>query len=269
MPTILRASFRAAATISIAALASAQDGQLDRVGRAAHDGDSKKSSSKGFSIDLDDDDDDGGLFSFLVQLPLELPQTMLGDHGGATAFAFYPYESGGGYWDVEGPPESVERWSFQPRLERGSDFRGLERTGVGLVVEHASRLVIDTTWSRWTEDVSSGTDDLDLGDANLCYRFACNDYAAFRAGAGVNWLDDDGGSEAGFNVTYAVDFLPGSPLTAGMEVDVGTVGEASQFHFRAALGAVLGPAEGFASWDRFDFGDTELDSFNLGVRLWL
>jgi hypothetical protein len=202
--------------------------------------------------------------------PFALPRELLRDGGGEARFARYPYaegDEGRGFWLRAG--DGAAEWSLRPRWELGGDLDDLERTGLGLELEHARRFGLDAAWSRWVEDVDGGgSDEVDLGDANLVYRFAQSPYAAFRAGLGVNVLDDKGGTELGLNATYGAHFLPARPLSAGFELDLGTSGGDGLLHLRAELGLVVSRFELLAAWDHFDVDGDELRSVALGLRAW-
>lgn len=262
--------------------ASAQ-GKLDRVSEAARDDDGHDDDEHD-EHDPDDwywsgeddgdffDDPLGTLIGWTVLAPFLLPRMALEDPGETGRFLEYPYREGPGYWRFASadPLEQPRRWSLRPRVEAGTDFDDLERFGLGLVLEHASRFGLDATWNRWREDLGGGaTDELDLGDLNLVYRFAQGSSTAFRAGLGLNALDDELGSEFGFNTTYGVEFFPARPLTGALELDFGTLGDATQLHFRAELGFVLERFGLSATFDHFDIDDVELHSFGLALRGWM
>ncbi|MSR64047.1 MAG: hypothetical protein EXS08_16620 [Planctomycetes bacterium] len=264
---------------------AAQDGKLDDVRDAVRDGDDHEHGDE-HDHDYDDDydwedalfeavEDDwfgenvGGAFAFLVLLPFRGPREGLADEGFAPArFQEYPGRRGPGYWLA---PEDVhvdKRWSFRPRAELGSDFDDLERTGLALELEHENRFGLDLAWSRFREDLGAVTDELDLADANLVFRFAQGPRAAFRAGLGVNYLNDSFGEDYGFNSTYAATFLPAERVTLGFEGDLGTLGDATLRHVRASLGFVLERFELYAAYDAWGLDSAELDSFSLGLRAW-
>jgi len=268
------------ALLVLARPALAQDGRLDRVGEATRDG-GHGDDGDPFDEAFDDDswdwqegDERGGFFedplgsilAWTVQLPFLVPRSALGDDGGPTCFAEFP--GAAGFWHREG--EGVaRRWSVRPRLERGTDFDALERTGFGLELEHASRFGLDLAWSHWREDLEAGgTDSLDLADANVVVRFAQNARTAWRAGLGLNVLHDEHGEELGINGTYAATFLL-DPFSAGFELDLGTLGDATLVHGRLELGWTLRRLGLLASYDTYDIDGVELHAFTLGTRLWL
>lgn len=259
-----------ASLAAFSAGAAAQDGKLERVSETVRDG---------FSAAEPDGDwewgggfDDGMfalLFEFLMALPVEVPRALLHDEGSTAGFAERPYSGPAGFWLAE-PDPGASAWSLRPRLEFGTDFGDLERTGLALQAEHASRLGFEVAWSHWSEDTGGGSrDELELGDANFVVRLAQGPTAAVRAGLGFNWLHDDYGSELGFNSTYAVELLPARPWHAGFELDLGTLGDAFYMHLRAEAGLLLGPLELYAAYDNFDLDGVDLDSLAVGLRGWL
>lgn len=211
----------------------------------------------------------GVVIEYTVLLPFAAPRQALADVGFARgAFQPYPQRDAPGYWLTGEAAAGGRDWSSRPRAEFASDFDDLERVGFGLQLEHAGRFGFDGAWSRWREDLGAGTDELDLYDANLVYRFAQGPRAAFRAGLGLNGLHDAGGDDLGLNATYGADFLVGEFATLGFELDLGTLGDARLLHLRPTLGLVLERFELFASFDHHDLDGAELRSYGLGLRAW-
>lgn len=262
---------------------AAQDGKLDQVRDAVRDGDEHDHGDE-YDHDHDDDwledalfdavEDDwfdgcGHALEFILLVPFRGPREALGDEGFAPArFQSYPGRSGPGYWIAPEDVRADKRWSFRPRAELGSDFDDLERTGLAFELEHERRFGLDVAWNRFHEDLAVGTDELDLADANLVFRFAQGPRAAFRAGLGVNYLNDTFGEDYGFNSTYAATFLPGERVTLGLEGDLGTLGDATLRHCRASLGFVLERFEVYAAYDAWGIDSADLDSFSVGLRAW-
>jgi len=262
---------------------AAQDGKLDDVRDAVRDGDDHE---HGDEHEYDDDDDwedalfdaaeeswfdesFGKAFTFVVLLPFRGPREGLEDAGFAPArFQEYPGRRGPGYWIAPDEARADKRWSFRPRAELGTDFDDLERTGLAFELEHENRFGLDVAWSRFHEDLAVGTDELDLADVNLVYRFAQGPRAAFRAGLGVNYLNDTFGEDYGFNSTYAAMFLPAEHLTLGFEGDLGTLGDATLWHLRGSIGFALERFELYAAYDAWDVDSADLDSFSVGLRAW-
>lgn len=214
----------------------------------------------------------GGLEVLLentLLLPWRAPRLFLGDTDFAPAgFADDPRRAGAYWLEAEDGALDGRRLALRPRLELGTDFDDLERTAVGLELEHASRFGLDFEWARWREELASGgTDELDLGSLDLVYRFAQSAQVAFVSGVGLNVLDDASDTDYGFNTTYGATFLT-RPFVLTFEADLGTLGEATVTHLGASLGCRLGRVELFAGWDRREIGSAELPSYSLGLRGW-
>jgi hypothetical protein len=67
-------------------------------------------------------------------------------------------------------------------------------------------------------------------------RIGPSERAQFRAGLGMNWLDDPIDTDLGFNFTYGADFFPGRPWILSATLDWGTLGSAELFRFRTSVG---------------------------------
>jgi len=268
---------RALLVLALANAAGAQDGRLDEVReevRDEHDDDEPSS----HSYDFDDDDDWFGalcgdsfalLFDGLLYLPFRAPRALLGDADFERAtFQLYPGRAGAGYWLTGEERDDGRKLALRPRVELGSDFDDLERTAFGLELEHMSRFGLDLEWARWREDLGAGgTDELDLGEFDVVYRFAQGRSAAFFSGVGLNVLSDDVDTDYGVNATYGATFL-GGPFTLGFDADLGTLGDATLTHLGATGGVVLDRFELFAGYDTWDIGDARLSSWSLGLRGW-
>lgn len=253
--------------------ALAQDGTLDDVREEVRDG-----PERGGHEGYDDDDEDDWLGFFLgdvcfdaldavLLLPFHGPRALLGDADFERAtFQEYPGREGSGYWNT-GLGEG-RRLALRPRVELGSDFDDLERTAFGLDLEHASRFGVALEWARWREDLGAGgSDELDLGELDVVYRFAQSSTAAFWSGVGLNVLDDELETDYGVNATYGAAFLA-TPLTFGFDADLGTLGDATLTHLGFSAGVVLERFELFAGYDSWDIDSARLTSWSLGLRGW-
>ena len=141
----------------------AQDGKLDGVRSAVHDEDDRDDRDDHDHDDSWDDDEseDGTIVGWwleqVILCPFTLPRLALADQGlEPVYFRDYPGDGGPGYWLIA-PEEGShpKRWSTQVLVEAGSDGDDLERLGGVLRVEHASRLGLDISWGRWTEDLAA------------------------------------------------------------------------------------------------------------------
>lgn len=161
-------------------------------------------------------------------------------------------------------------WSLRTALEYGTDFDGVERIGTMARIETAVRFGLEAEWNHYREDLpGGGSDTLNLGDANLIYRFAQGDRGEMRTGIGLNWFADGPARDYGFNFTYGGDFHVGDPWITSFEIDLGTVGDATRFHGRATVGAVWGPCELTAGFDYESLDSVGLPSWSVGMRIWL
>lgn len=227
----------------------------------------------------DDDDDDVSFFGqligpsvlFAVTSPWAVPMYVLKDDNSITAsFPAAPYTDGNpGYLVPAGnAPELTRDWAGRLTLEVGSDFDNLGLAGGRLQLDSARRFGLDSSWTRLTEDVFGGQDELWIGDANLVYRFAQSEAAQFYTGLGVNWAADHGDGDLGFNFTYGADWFPARPWVLSAQLDLGTLGEASLFHTSATLGLLLDRFELFTGVDYLNLEGNSLPGAITGLRVW-
>lgn len=213
----------------------------------------------------------------VVTAPAWLPNSATGDtYSEWGYFPRYPYQPPNGYMLIgpyhetpfdEKPPQRL----FAGRLNTayGTNFNNLDWLDSQLLVETTSRLGFDADWRWLTEDSAPpGSRELNLGDANLFFRFAQGSTLQARAGLGFNWLADSLGSEYGGNFTYALDWYPIQPLVFSFESDLGWLGDTSLIHLRATSGVTWKGAEAFLGYDFLDIGQFQLHGLLAGVRLW-
>lgn len=181
-------------------------------------------------------------------------------------FADYPWSPGTSGVMRRGLQKN---WSGSVLFEYGSSFDGLDRQGVGFLVEHSSRIGIDFKWDSYVEDLGNGwTDELHLTEINVLCRVAQSENYLIRAGMGVNVLGDAFGTDAGFNVTTKADFFPVKPIVISGEVDVGTIGDAEMFHVSGKIGCMWDRFELFGGYDYRTIGGVPLKGPMLGVQVW-
>ncbi len=207
---------------------------------------------------------------FGVTAPWSIPRSLVGDKDEVLWMAEYPYanDRDGYFVTDESKQDWSKPWSGRFLAESGTDFDGLQKHGGKLRLDTSSRWGLDTEWNFRRESLSSGHDTLWNGDANVIYRFAQSQRAAFYTGLGVNWLSDRLGGNAGFNFTYGADFFPADPWVLSGSIDWGTLGHATQFHGRATVGVMLNRLEVFTGYDYLRIGGTSLPSFVAGVQLY-
>lgn len=198
------------------------------------------------------------------------PHLALGDQFSApSSFRDYPGQTDPGYmwigedWSATGKPYSV-----RASVEYDNDLEDLSRIGTKLLVETKQRWGIDTQWNQYFENRPGRVDELTTGDLNLTFRFAQSETMQFRSGLGVNFLHNRGGTDAGFNFTYGVDWYPTKLLISSTEIDWGYVGNASLFHFRTTLGVHYRRLETYVGYDYTNIETVELNGLVSGIRVW-
>ncbi|MEZ6114963.1 MAG: hypothetical protein R3C28_00070 [Pirellulaceae bacterium] len=161
----------------------------------------------------------------------------------------------------------TDTWNARFRADYGGDFDQLSRFGFDFLAVADRSFGIDTSVNmNWEELSPFDRDHLWLGDVNLVYELVHTQRFKGRAGAGVQWLADSYGGEAGFNLTLGVDWQIAKRLIATGEVDLGTLGAAEHFHTKATLGYALGDnVEWFASYDHRDIGGVVIDGVSTGL----
>ena len=186
-------------------------------------------------------------------------------------FPHYPYENGTpgfmvGEWDA---PTTGYSAHLRTRFEYAEDFDDLSRFGGRVLLEHTSRFGLDSSFDFHTEKLSAiSTDNLSVGDVNVVFRFAQSDHLIMRTGLGVNWYDDDLGSDIGFNFTYGGDIFPIKPWVLSAELDWGTLGETGLFHTRGTIGVQLNRATIYTGYDFLNIGNAQVHGLVGGVELW-
>ena len=114
------------------------------------------------------------------------------------------------YDDTTNPPET---FPFAIRFDADyvDAFDNLDRINGHLLISTASRFEFDARCQHLAEHLADGRQDqLWNGDCNVTYRFAQSEFAQFRAGLGINWLNDPTQTDLGFNFTYGADLSPRS-----------------------------------------------------------
>jgi hypothetical protein len=132
-----------------------------------------------------------------------------------------------------------------------------------------SRLEVDGRIEHLGENrPNAQTDELWIGDCNVMFRFAQSSAAQFRAGLGVNWLNEPTQTDLGFNFTYGVDVFPVRPLVFSAVMDAGTLGHAGLFRIRTTAGVAYKRLELYTGYEYTDIGRTHWNGLIGGVRLW-
>lgn len=158
--------------------------------------------------------------------------------------------------------------SMRLALEYAADLDGVHRPAGYFVLDTTLRLGLESGWSHYMEVDNGEIDRLTLGDINLMFRFAQNEYVQFRMGVGPRFFMGEGVTAVGFNFTYGMDIFPVKPLTIGLHGDLGNAGYAGLAHGRITVGVVLGPVELYAGWDALAIGKTRYNGPVGGLRAW-
>lgn len=211
----------------------------------------------------------GYLAGAVVTSPFWVPHQMLGDDLSTSfSFARFPYADGTGY-ATRGDPSGARFWSAQFAADYATTFNDLDSIGGRFVLNTSSRFGFDGSGKHFEEHLSGGRHDaLWLGDANLVYCFAQNGQMQWRTGLGVNWLDDARRADVGFNFTYGFDWFPRRPWVVSTEIDWGSLGRSSLFHFRSTVGVIYNRFEAYTGYEYYDFDRVQTNALIGGVRVW-
>jgi hypothetical protein len=205
-----------------------------------------------------------------VTTPFWAPPVWLNDNWNTPGyFPRFPYDQSSGYISTDGRPSGTRPMAGRFDLEYIENFDHLENLSGRLLIETTPRFGLDAGFSYLDERLSQARRDrLWLGDCNLVYRFAQGDWGEFRTGLGANWLTDSGGTDLGFNFTYAADIFPVKPWVISSGIDWGTLGRAQLFRFRATAGVILHGIEAYTGYEYADIGRGHWNGLVAGLRLW-
>ena len=273
-----------------AALSSvAQDGTLATIRQDVREGmpsqpataspapDRPQGNSQSDNSNLTDEDKTNLFFAsvwgagIVASSPIWVPHAMLEDDSFTSPgyFLHFPYDGASGY--IKTDPQSVPTKLFAVRLdvEYAETFDRLDKYGGHLLIETAPRLGFEASAYRLEEHLTSGGwDQLQMGDCNFVYRFAQGDWGEFRAGLGLNWLNDSHSTDLGFNFTYAADLYLKKPWILSATIDAGTLGDVGLFRFRTTAGVVFHGVEAYTGYEYTNIGRTYWNGLIGGVRFW-
>lgn len=207
---------------------------------------------------------------YTVTSPFWAPYTFLDDRlSNSGYFLHFPYDGGEGYIRLDDGADGARPFSARLDFEYIDPFGRLDIVDSHLLVDTGSRFGLTASFVHLEERLPSGGHDaLQLGDCNAVFRFAQNQYAEFRSGLGMNWLNDSHGTDLGFNFTYAADLYPRKPWVLSATIDGGTLGHAGLFRFRTTAGVVLHGIETYAGYEYTDIERTHWNGLVAGLRLW-
>lgn len=166
-------------------------------------------------------------------------------------------------------PQYLKPWAVRASLEDGHDFGRVNRLGGRFAVDTGWRFGLTTNWDFFRETLPNGRgDEAVLGDVNLTYRLAQNDWLQLHTGLGARLLFDRHNTRAGLNFLYGADLFLAKPLVLSGLVDLGTLNHAYVVRARATLGWQVGRCEVFGGYDVLRVGDVHLHGPLLGLRVW-
>lgn len=222
-------------------------------------------------------DNDGGLNDLAGELigaaaiatvsaPFVVPRAMLGDEGGRGYYPDYPYDQNSSSVVFDDTQPGAHSSLIVLQADYGSDLDNINFGRGRIFGDIDMRIGFDAEATFLNEDLATGNDDLALGDVNLTYRFAQDEYWQFRAGLGVNWLHDSAGTEAGFNSTYTVEWFPTDPVVLTGMIDWGRIGDSSLFHYRGTAGVTRNGWGLYTGYDFLKIGDAEIHAWINGLE---
>ena len=146
----------------------------------------------------------------------------------------------------------------------GSDFDGLTFGTLAASLQAARGLGLDVTVSTIRESGVDFRDNLWLGDVNLMYQVIRRQRLKAKIGAGVNWMGDRFGGDAGFNLTAEAELKLGQNWSFVTHGDFGSLGDADFMHGRVTLNRQLGDAEWKVGAEQYDIGGAKIGSVFTG-----
>ena len=166
--------------------------------------------------------------------------------------------------------ENVPDFDWAARLSAlgGTDFADITQGSLGLLIQPRGGLGIDTSVTMFRESGMNFRDHLYLGDVNLTFEPAlASDQIRMRIGAGVNWLGDSFGGDAGFNMTGGLDWKLSERWLVTGEIDFGTIGDTDLIHAQVSLGRALSKqTELTFGYNYHDIGGVTIGSAFTGLR---
>jgi hypothetical protein len=264
----------------------AQEGKLQKVRDEASSpsssgsNDESRSSGGGGGCDSEDASDLFNLAAVCcVVVPYWVPAKLLGDDFGTHGYFLpYPYANsrpGSMQFHLSqgdkplAHEDHVQWWLARVAVEESNDFHSLNRVTGHLLLDSWFRVGLQTSWSYLTENLKGNKhDNMGLGDVNLVFRFAQNEYVQMRSGLGVRLSTDSHETHAGFNFTYSADIYPIRPLVFSALIDAGTLGSAGLFHGRISAGVQWRKCELYAGYHYLLIGSVDLQGPVAGLRFW-
>lgn len=269
----------------VGSLAFAQDGTLNAVRQEVR-GSSDKTDSKSNCKDKSSSSDenwsfqgsgtDFNPFSSLAQL---VSYNLNPDNFEPTTFVSYPYAEG---WPgllqigiernkIDGvTPSTWEHlMSIRASVEEGNNFNGINRLGIVFLADTMTHMGFGGSVNLYEENRNHApVDQLTIGDFNFYWRHYQTDNAQARIGLGARFMTDRVQTDWGFSMVYAYDWFPKRPLSLGMQLETGTLGDAWVFRATGRIGLVWKFSEVYAGYDYFHIGSQVLQGPMVGLRIW-
>ena len=264
------------------------DGKLQAVRESVREPNSSSTDKQGQTNSGDDGSGNSTgdrIFGEIVAAPFMVPHILLNDDFIVNGY-FLPYpfaHEQRGYMLMD-PKDSyhfhresaepdyfadASAWMLRLGIEESNDFDGLNRINGQLLLDTTYRFGLLGSWSYLHERLErSRTDDLQLGDLNLVYRFAQNKWVQVRSGVGVRFMIDRDDTHYGFNFNYSGDLFPVEPLVLSTSFDVGSLGHAFVLHARQTAGLSFRGWEAYLGYDFLRIGSTNLQGPVIGLRYW-
>lgn len=239
----------------------------------------RKSSHHSSSSDCDDDDADsltGQLMAMsllgagvVAASPFWAPFSALNDdYSRDSWFPKHPYRATEGAILYDESVRGSHDWLTVLQGQYGTDFDDLIHFNGRAIVEHSSRFGIDTEFYFRQEDLAGGGhDELWNGDFNVTYRFAQSENWLFRAGLGVNWINDRGETDSGINFTYGAEWFPLKPFVFTGTMDLGRVSGDGLLHVRTTAGITTNGFGFYTGYDYFRVSDNGISAWINGSEL--
>jgi hypothetical protein len=205
-----------------------------------------------------------------VTSPLWVPHYWLQDDLSQNGyFLHFPYDGGDGYIWTGDWVEGTRPVAVRLDIEYIDTFDRLDIVDGHLLLDTPFRFGLAASFEHLEERLrNGGRDALQIGDCNLVYRFAQGEWAEFRTGLGLNWLNDSDRTDLGFNFIYAFDLYPRKPWVLSTTIDWGTLGHAGLFRFRTTAGVVFHGIETYAGYEYTDIERTHWNGLVAGLRFW-
>lgn len=217
------------------------------------------------------------------------PHRALGDDWErAVAFPGAPYIDGiDGYLRVQGrtpPAPNSETSGGRQALGNGSALRlwgeggmdgpGFYRAGGGFLWSGYHRMELGGDLRHYWEKLEATatspatTDKQWVGSLWVSLLFAQSPSMQFRTGFGTRWMPTDIDLILGAYFLYGMDLYIARPFVLSVQGDAGVLGEALTTTLRGTLGVVVSHVEVYGGYEMFRVGDSSLDTWVGGVRLW-